>query len=498
MKKRIPLYELIHRLDSKEKIFIKKYLSENLNISSKKSYLDFYNVLLKTNKLNDDEVLTKLSKNKLKGYLSEAKFYLNTLIVKALRIHYTLNPKINNSTDSFLSNLERQKEIYVYFSKGLYKDAAILCKKYAKEWEEKNDFSMLSFVYKKMHQIELITGINQVNNNKYFELFNKLHQANIEKSKYYYLSLKIEKEMQNIAIARTIDDINLFENFLRLDIMLNKNISDIHYWYIQILCNYTMLNLSNLTYSFAHLYNQLETNDITHDYTASKLQLANRLTYISIQLSDKSYYFYFKNYYLNLILNSTFLSETYDKIHKLNLKIIESLFLFKQKKYREMLSINIPNLDINNYIFEGTTMLHYDDLLFAKGKANFKLSNFDKALDYFNFIIIYKKKIRANAFTVCNAFFHLWLIRYIAKEYKVLKSITNRYKIFLSKNKIKFSIEKALLKFMYSSSNNFTKENINKNKNKLLQTFETLILEPINKHLINKLDIIIFLKKLTD
>jgi len=183
----------------------------------------------------------------------------------------------------------------------LYKDAAILCEKYAKEWEEKNDFSMLSFVYKKMHQIELITGINQVNNNKYFELFNKLNQANIEKSKYYYLSLKVEKEIQNIAIVRTIDDINLFENFLRLDIMLNKNISDIYYWYIQILCNYKMLNLSNLTYSFAQLYNQLEANDITQDYTASKLQLANRLTYISIQLSDKSYYFYFKNYYLNLI-----------------------------------------------------------------------------------------------------------------------------------------------------------------------------------------------------
>jgi len=38
MKKRIPLYDLIYRLDSKEKIFIKKYLSENLNASSKKIF----------------------------------------------------------------------------------------------------------------------------------------------------------------------------------------------------------------------------------------------------------------------------------------------------------------------------------------------------------------------------------------------------------------------------------------------------------------------------
>lgn len=489
MKKRIPLYELVYRLDSKEKKFIRKYLFENLNASSKKSYLNFYDILIKNNQLNDDYVLTKLSNNKLKNYLPEAKFYLNKIIIKALRVHYTVNSKRNGVTDSFLSNIERQKEIYVYYSKGLYKDAAILCKKYAKEWEDKNDFSMLSFVYKKMHQIELVTGTNRINNNKYFDLYNKLMQANTEKSKYYYLSLNIEKDLQKIEVVRTIESVKMVEKHLYSETALNTNI---YYWYAQILCNNALLQIDSLTYSFVQLQAEIETNEKT-EYTASKLQLANRLAYISIQSSDKKHYFYFKNFYLNLILNSTFLSEAYQKIHKLNLMIIESLFLFKQKKYTKMLSINIPNLDVNNYIFDGSIMHNYDDFLFAQGKANFELKNYEKALHYFDFIIIYKKKINANAFTVCNSFFHVWFIRYVFKEYKLLKSITNRYKIFLSTRKINFAIEKALLKFMYSTSNNYTKKNLRKNTKKLLYIFETSI-EPIDKYLINKLNIITFLK----
>lgn len=496
MKKRVPLYELIYRLNSKEKLFIRKYLNKNLSGPSKKNYLNFYDVLLKTEAFKDEEILLKLSKNKLKNYLPEAKFYLNKLIVKALRVHYTINPRINNSTDNFLSNLERQKEIYIYFSRGLYKDAALLCKKYAKDWEEKNDISMLAFAYKKMHQIELVTGKNQSIKNKYFELYNQLHQVKIEKSKYYYLSLQVEMKIQKIEIVRTSDDIKLLQGYLNSDIMFNNNYSDIYFWYVQILCQYSMLNLGNLEYYFEKILKKLEVKDVMAEQVVSQLHLINRLTYFSTYLHNKKYYFYFKNHYSNLITNSTFLSEIYIKIHQLNLKIFEIFFLFKQQKYEEMLIINILKLDIKNYIFEGTTMLYYDDLLFAKGKANFKLNNFEEALDYLNFIINYKKKLRAKAFTVCNSFFHIWLIHYISKEYKILESVTNRYKIFLSTKKINFAIEKALLKFMYSSSNNYTKKNVDSNRNRLIQTLENLMLQPIEKHLIDKLDVISFLKNL--
>jgi len=495
MKKRIPLYELIYRLDAKEKKFIRKYISENLNTSSKKSYLDFYDVLIKTSKLNGEEIQRKLSKNKLNNYLSEAKFYLNKLVIKALRVYYTISFDSNNNADSFLSNLERQKEIYIYFSKGLFKDAMQLCKKYAIDWEEKEDFAMLSFVYKKMHQIELMTGKNRTNNHQYLELYTKLHHSNIEKNKYYYLSIEIEKKLQKIEIVRTSTDIELFKNYLNTEIMLKEDITDVYYWYVQILCHYTMLNFDHLVYYFENLYKELRTLGTKTNHTISRLLLVNRLTYISANLNNDGYYLKFKNYYLNLVTKSVFQSES---TSMLNLKIMESLFLFKQKKYNEILQIDIPKLNIDNYIFEGTTMLHYVDLLFARGKANFELSNFGKALDYLNFIVDYKIRLKVKAFTVCNSFFHVWLIRYVSEEYKVLPSITNRFKIFLNKHKINFPLEKALLKFMYSCSNNYSKENIRKNRDKLIQTLDTLILQPIDKHLINKLDIIIFLKKIID
>jgi len=497
MKKRIPLYELIDKLDSKERIFIRKYISENLNASSKGSYLDFYDVLIKTSKLTDNEITDKLSGNKLKNYLSEAKFYLNKLIVKALRVHYTISFKRNSDTDGFLSNLERQKEIYIYFSKGLFKDAEQLCKKYASDWEKEEDFAMLSFVYKKMHQIELITGKNKINNNKYYELYTKLHQSNVEKSKYYYLSLEIEKELQKIEIARTFSEKKLFDDFLNLEIMLRKeeDVSAIYYWYIQILCRYALLNLHRLSYYFKKLYEELKIIDNKPNYdTVSRLQLISRLTYLSILTNSVEYYPLYKSYYLDLVSKSTFLTERYKKIHLLNSDIMESLFLFKQKEYNKMLKVNIPKLNIDNYIFEGTIMIYYVDLIFAFGKANFELCNFETALDYFNFIIDYKIRLKAKVFVVCNSFFHIWLIRYISKEYKILPSIANRFKIFLSKHKISFTLEKALLKFMYSCSNNYKEENIIKNTNQLLQIFESLLTQPIEKHLINQLYIIIFLK----
>jgi len=497
MKKRIPLYELIYKLNSKERIFIRKYISENLNASSKKSYLDFYDVLIKTSSLSDEEIQRKLFKNKLKNYLSEAKFYLNKLIVKALRVHYTINSKKANGSDDFLSNLERQKEIYIYFSKGLYKDAALLCKKYMKDWEEKKDFAMLSFGYKKMHQIELMVGTNQASNNKYFELYTELHQSNIEKSKYYYFSLEIEKELQKIETVRTKADIKLFKTYLNLEIMttINKGTLDVYYWYIQILCRYTMLRFRNLDYYFEKLYEELSANTKSNYYIVGRFQLVSRLTYISTQLNNNDLYFRYKNYYLDLVSNSTFLTDGYKKMHMLNAKIMDSLFLFKQKKYEEMLKIDIPKLNIDNYIFEGSIMLHYVDLLFASGKANFELGNFDKALDYLNFIIDYKIRLKARIFVVCNCFLHIWLIRYVSKEYKVLSSIANRFKIFLSKHKINFALEKALLKFMYSCSNNYKRENVLKNTRNLIITLELLLVQPIEKHLINKLNVIFFLKK---
>jgi len=90
MNKRIPLYHLINSLNSKEKLFIKKYIAENLNTSSRDNYLEFYKILLQAKNLTDENILNKLSENSLKDYYPEAKFYLKKLIVKALRVHYTM------------------------------------------------------------------------------------------------------------------------------------------------------------------------------------------------------------------------------------------------------------------------------------------------------------------------------------------------------------------------------------------------------------------------
>jgi len=481
MKKRIPLYELITKL--------------NLNASSKESYLNFYNVLIKTKELSDENILHKLSKNKLKNYLSEAKFYLNKLIVRALRIHYTINPVIKNGSDNFLSNLEKQKEIYIYFSKGLYKDAAILCQKYAKDWEESNDFAMLSFAYKKMHQIELIKGSNQTNNNKYFELYTELHQSNTEKSKYYYHSLKIEKDLQKIGQIRTKSEVETIKKYLYSEIMLNNNSTDIYYWFVKILCHFVLLNFDSLAFCFKQIDQQIKQADLKNEEIVNKIQLFSRLAYISISLNPDYYHFY-KNKYLVLVSDVTYLSDMHKNMYQLNSKIMDSLFLFKHFKYDEMLKISIPELDIHNYIFEGAVMLHYVDLLIARGKAYFKLNNLDKAFDYFNFIIDNKVKLKAKTFNICNAFFHIWLIRYLSKEYKILKSISNRYKIFLSSQKINFELEKTLLKFMYSVSNNYEKKNVFKNIEKLIQSLKSLNLKPFEKQLINKLDILSYLTKL--
>jgi len=495
MKKRVPLYELIDKLDSKEKIFIRKYISNNLNTSSKLRYLDFYDQLLKTKKLNDEEILRKLSKNKLRNYLSEAKFYLNKLIVKALRIHYSLNYKNNNKYEDFLFNLERQKEIYIYFSKGLFKDAAQLCNKYKKDWEEKEDFAMLLFVYKIMHQIELLTGSNKVKNNRYFELYTQLLQSDIEKSKYINLSNEIVNNFQKIEIARTNTDVELFKSYLKSEIMLNPVKTNIYYYYNQILCHYAVLNFDNLPYYFEKLYKELESPETNSNKDVSKLLLVNRVTYI-IVTSNNNYYFQYKNYYFKMVLNSAFLSNKLNTISILNSKIMESLYLFKQKRYYDMLKIDMPKLNIENYIFEGRIVLYYTELLFARGKANFELGTFEKALNYFIFILNYKKRLGAKAFLVCNSYFHIWLIKYISKEYKVLPSITNRFKIFLNTQKINFSLEKILLKFMNTCSNNSKKENVQKNVGKLVLSLESLSVQPIEKHLITKLNILAFLKKL--
>jgi len=494
MKKRIPLYDLISKLDSKEKIFVRKYILENLSTSSKKNYLDFYNILLKTNELSDNYVLRKLSKNKLKNYLPEAKFYLKKIIVKTLRIHYAIKHQKNK--DDFLSNIEKQKEIYIYFSKGLYEDARLLCDKYAKEWELSGNFAMLSFAYKKLHQIEVLTSKNKVSENKYYELYTALNNFNFIKSKYYNLSLKVEKDLFTKTSVRTYNDIKRFQNYLSSEIMTAQKSEDIYFWYVQILCNFALLNFKALSYCFAQIEQQIVSAEIKETELLNRLQLFGRLTFISIEIDNNSSYYLFKNEYLQLIADITFLTNKHKNMFQLNAKIMESLFLFKQNKYKEMLSIIIPKLDIENYIFEGTIKLNYVDLLFARGKAYFKLLSLNNAYDYFNFIIENKKKLKAKAFIICNAFFHIWLIQYILKEYKILPSISNRYKIFLSIQKIDYPLEKALLKFMYSISNNYSTKNTLEKSNILLETLEELSLKLIDEHLIKKLDIITYLEEL--
>lgn len=496
MKKRIPLYELITRLDSKEKIFIRKFITENLNTASKDSYVNFYNILLKVKELSDEEVLDKLSKNKLKNYYPEAKFYLNKLILKALRIHYTINPPKKNETDNFLSNLEKQKEIYIYFSKGLYKEADRLCKKYAKKWEENKDFDMLSFAYKKMYQIELLTTKKPSEKNKYYKLYTEIQYSNSIKSNCYYLSLKIEKDLQTNSSIRTNEDREKFENYLKSNIISAGENHAIYYWYVQILCHFALLNFEKLNYCFEKINGLVDKEDAKEIEIVSHLQLYSRLTFFSIYINDIGNFYKFKSYYFHLLSKASFLTDMHKSMYNLNAKVMESLFLFKQKKYNELFIISIPQLDIDNYIFEGTIMLHYVDLLIARGKAHLILTDFEKAYDYFNFIIDYKVKLRVPSFTVCNAFFHIWLIRYLSKEYKVLTSIANRYKIYLSNQKIGFPLEKALFKFMYSASNNYTNKNIARQAKKLIETLEELSNETIEKNLIDQLDILSNLKEL--
>ncbi len=492
MRKRIPLYDLVTRLDSKERNFIKNYIKNNLNTSSRKNYLNFLDILLKSKNLNDEEILSSLSKNNtLKSYLSEAKFYLNKLIIKALRLHYTINPQKNG--DNFLNNVEKQKEIYIYFSKGLYKDARVLCKKYATEWEKSNNFAMLSFVYKKLHQIELLTAKDQAKN-KYHELYAKLNDVNSIKSNYYKLSHQVEKDIYALSKIRTAEEKQIFKNYLNLDIMRPTEDVDIYYWYVKILCQFALIDFEGLSNSYQEINRAIDLEQLKAMEVVHQLQLYSRLTFIAIDINDNSYFLQYKSHYYDLLSKSTILTDVHKNMYQLNAKIMESLYLFKQAKYEEMLSIHVPNLDIDNYIFEGAIMLHYVDLLFARAKAYFKLGNFDKAYDYFNFIIEYKVKLKVKAFTVCNAFFHIWLIRYFSKEYKVLPSITNRYKIYLSNQKIDFPLEIGLRKFMYSCSNNYASANILKNKTILQQTLTELCNFPSDKYFIDKLDIASILK----
>jgi len=245
--------------------------------------------------------------------------------------------------------------------------------------------------------------------------------------------------------------------------MLNKKSNDIYYWFVKILCHFALLNFKTAVFSFQQIDKQIKTADLKHEGLANKLQLFSKLTFISISLNANSYYFC-KNKYLNLVAEARFLSDRHRNMHELNSHIMESLFLFKNGKYHKMLEISVPKLDIHNYIFEGNIMYHYVDLLLARGKAFFKLNNLDKAFDYFSFIINNKAKFKTN------------------------------YKIFLSKNKINFELEKTLLKFMNSVGKNYKKKNVINNLNKLTQSLENLKLKPIEKHLIEKLGITSILK----
>jgi len=80
-------------------------------------------------------------------------------------------------------------------------------------------------------------------------------------------------------------------------------------------------------------------------------------------------------------------------------------------------------------------------------------------------------------------------------EYKILLSVTNRYKIFLRTIKNEFSIEKALFKFMYSVSNNYSNKNVTINIDKLLNKLLSFK-NTIDIELVNRLDIIYYLKVL--
>jgi len=256
---------------------------------------------------------------------------------------------------------------------------------------------MLSFAYKKMHQIQLMTENSSKDKNKYFELYTKLNKSNTEKSKFYYLSLKIEQDLQKIEIVRTADEIKIFENYLNVALLNNQSSSDIYFWYVQILCYFNLLDFKKLKHCFEQIDLQLKTHSLKLDEAVNLLQLYSKLTYISVYLDDNSYYYKYEKKYLKLVSDSSFLTEVHRNMHKFNSKITKSLYLFKSKKFNKMLNETIPKLDIENYIFEGAIMNNYVDLLSARGKANFKLKNMDEAYDYFNFIIDHKKKLKAKA-----------------------------------------------------------------------------------------------------
>jgi len=489
------LFNLTARLNEKEISFIRTYIKDHTKNKSKAAYLELYNLAVANQSTKEGEILADLKSTYLQNHYSAARHYLYNLVLRALRLYYTIY-RADHPNLPFLNNMDKLSGIFVLIDKELFEEAHKLIIKYIKVWKEEEDYNSLAIAYKFLDRIELLTG-KKLKNFQNMSLAAHYAHKHATKYKYDYLAKQIAVKINKIGIARTDEEVSIFKAYLNSDDFKTDLPDEKYYWNAKSKCYTALLEFEKAytcNQNLQILVNKKRGDNPNHLNIMINVWLG--LMNCALGAKNLKQYQESKIGYLKCI-------ETYRPLPETSNKIFDLIYNSFQLKYFYLMEDTKSIIELSKNYFEEVSPVNkmiYDNLLiesyFFIGKTYFKIGNYEIALDWFQNALDRKNSFSGSAYMINFCFIYLWFIRYQLDDIEMLSSITDTAYRYMRKNKAVYPLEKNFLTFFRSVQNKPSPHNFRKQVHKLNKSNTSLLEKKYNQYLFNYLDIMPFLKKI--